>query len=439
VTPSPPLRRTGSPLPQAGQDVETAHVLPLAFFGAGQLWFLIGALGLVVIAPDLAAGQLSSPRVFAVTHAFTLGMVASVIFGASHQFVPAVMGVPIRRWWVAILGFLTFEAGVVTLVASLWRWNLAGQAVGWTVLLCGVGFASWNTLPARRKAKRNRDVGNSLSLGHSALGLVLLLAGARIGAGFGWWSVGRDTLLAAHFHLGVLGFGSLTIAGVGSRMLPAFLQAASAPEGSLTRFQRWASSGLILYVTGVLLQWRPLTTLGSIVMALAVGIHLRMMLGHFRTRRSALDASLGTILLAVSSYGVTLVLGLVLLGTQVTGGRIWAAYAFFAIVGWLCLMALGVMTRVVPRVATLLAAAHGARPKAATAVWSPSRWQWSSVVALAVGILGVGGGMVLGDASLVWGSALVFAAGAFLAAPPVLRGVSTGVATNFEGGGTPGR
>ena len=124
VTPSPPLRRTGSPLPQAGQDVETAHVLPLAFFGAGQLWFLIGALGLVVIAPDLAAGQLSSPRVFAVTHAFTLGMVASVIFGASHQFVPAVMGVPIRRWWVAILGFLTFEAGVVTLVARITSYNV---------------------------------------------------------------------------------------------------------------------------------------------------------------------------------------------------------------------------------------------------------------------------------------------------------------------------
>ena len=426
-------------LPQLGQEVETAHVLPLAFFGAGQLWFLISAVGLVIVVPDLAAGHLYSPRVFAVTHAFTLGMVASVIFGASHQFVPAVMGVPITRWWVATLGFLTFEAGVVILVFSLWVWNPTGQALGWLVLVCGVALASWNTLPARRKAKRNRDVGRSLSLGHSALGLVLLLAGARIGAGLGWWSLGRDTLLAAHFHLGVLGFGSLTIAGVGSRMLPAFLKAAAAPADSLSRFQWLASSGLVLYVTGVLARWHPLTISGSIIMALAVGSHIRVMLEYFRNRKSGLDASLGTILLAVINYSVALILGVVLLGTGISGGRIWAAYALFAIVGWLCMMALGVMLRVVPRVATLLAAEHGPRPASGDTAWSPRRWQWSSVAPLAAGLLGVAGGVLLGHAAMARSSAVLFALGVVLAAPPVLRGVRLGVATTLGGGDTPGK
>jgi hypothetical protein len=196
---------------------------------------------------------------------------------------------------------------------------------------------------------------------------------------------------------------------------------------------------LVLYVTGVLARWHPLTISGSIIMALAVGSHIRLMLEYFRNRKSGLDASLGTILLAVTNYGVALILGVVLLGTGISGGRIWAAYALFAIVGWLCMMALGVMLRVVPRVATLLAAEHGTRPGGGDTAWSPRRWQWSSVVPLAAGLLGVGGGVLLGHTAMARSSAVLFALGALLATPPVLRSIRLGVATTLGGGDTPGK
>ena len=51
-----------------------------------------------------------------------------------------------------------------------------------------------NLLPARRRAVRHRYVGALVSLAHSALGGVMLLAALRIGDGLGWWHVERVEL-----------------------------------------------------------------------------------------------------------------------------------------------------------------------------------------------------------------------------------------------------
>ena len=60
--------------------------LPGTHFLCGIGWLALGAAGLVVVAPLLAAGQFLAPRVIAVTHIFTLGVITGSIFGALYQF-----------------------------------------------------------------------------------------------------------------------------------------------------------------------------------------------------------------------------------------------------------------------------------------------------------------------------------------------------------------
>ena len=210
-------------LPQLGESPDSGPFwLPPAYFLAALIWLAGTAVGLLAVGPDLARGLVFQPRVFALTHALTLGVVGSTIFGALQQFIPAVLGVGPRHPRAAVAGFWLFQFGIAVLLVGFWRSRPAWQSLGWVLLIGGIGMASWNTLPALRRATRNHQVGLYVTLGHSALGFAALTAAIRIGDGLGWWHTGREGLLAAHLHLGALGFGTLTAVGFGSKMLPAF-------------------------------------------------------------------------------------------------------------------------------------------------------------------------------------------------------------------------
>lgn len=339
-------------LPQLGQEPEVpSALLPLAFFASAVGWLVAGSAGLVAVAPDLAAGVYQQPRVFAVTHMFTLGVIASAIFGALHQFVPAVLGVPIRHPRVAWWGFWLTQAGVALLVVSLWRWTPGWQWVAWVVLLAAVGCASMNTLPARRQAVRNRLVGLYISLGHSALGLAMLVAAVRIGDGLGWWHTAREGLLAVHVHLGAVGFGTLTAIGMTSRMLPAFLESDGTPDGALDWIGWVLAAGLVVHSAGMLAAVPVLTWFGAAGMLVSLLTHVGLLARYFRRRtRRALDPGLGFIAAACVGYLLAIVAGAGILAVGPRPGRAWIAYAVLGVVAWLVTLVIGVMHRVAPRI-----------------------------------------------------------------------------------------
>ena len=56
--------------------------LPGIHFGGAIAWLLLGGTGLCIVAPDLAAARFLTPRVAAVTHLYTLGVIVASVFGA---------------------------------------------------------------------------------------------------------------------------------------------------------------------------------------------------------------------------------------------------------------------------------------------------------------------------------------------------------------------
>ena len=388
--------------------------VPLAWLGCAIAWLTAGSAGLVLVSPELAAGSLYSPRVFAVTHAFTLGVVFSAILGALHQFIPVVLGVPIRHPRVAIWGFWLSQAGTVLLVYSLWSWRPSGQAVAWLVLFAAVGAASWTVLPARRRATHNRVVGGFVSLGHSALGVAMLIALARIGQGLGWWHVPRDGLLVAHLHLGLVGFGSMTAVGMASRMLPAFLKSTPDPQpSSLDRIGWLTAAGLLLLVTGSVAGLSLLILIGGGFTLLGVSIHLMVLLGYWRRRSVAkLDPALGFIGWAILWYAMAAALGGFMLFRRPLSGGIWIAYALAGVVGWLIHLIVGVLHRIGPRLVANLRAERG-RPVTASQARAELPWSrlsWASLAAISSGTAGLAVAAILGAPVVVrMGAGLVLA------------------------------
>lgn len=395
-------------------------------FLAALLWLLAGGAGLVVVAPELAAGNVLAPRVIAVTHAVTLGVLTTMIFGALYQFYPNALGVGARSIPVAHRTFWVLQAGIVTLVAGFWAWQPPLLLAGWALLFLAVGGMAWNLLPARRRATQGRLVGLYVSAGHSALGLAMALGLARIGEPLGWWTVSRTGLLAAHYHLAALGFVTLTIVGVGSRMVPMFLFAQQAPAWPVRLIGPLASVGLLVQAAGLVWSLPAPTVAGGLLVA-AAGLLLVVQLGlwlHHRAQRR-LDASGGHLVAAATFLVLTIAGGLGLLGS---GGpfnpRAWAAYGLVGIFGWMTVFTIGIAYRIAPFLSWLHlfgGLGRGAHaPPARALLHQPLAWV--TLAALTSGILTTAGGILAGNPPLARAGALLVAAGACGVAGQLGRG-----------------
>jgi hypothetical protein len=410
-------------LPQVGEPPAGPPLwLPLAFLAQAVLWLVLASGALVIVGPELAAGVIASPRVVATTHLFTLGVLGAATLGALHQFIPVVTGVGLRHPKAAVWSCGIHLAGVLQLIASMWWWSPRGQLVGWGLLFLAVGLGSWNILPARRQARQNGYVAAFVSLAHSALGLGMAIALVRIGDGLGWWATSRDGQLIAHLHLGWLGYGTLIAAGIGSKMLPAFLGLAEhADVQRAPPAYRWIgwliSVGLVALAAGAPFHLAWLTWPAVALLAGGVAVHLVVLVGYFRRRKAGpLDPSLVAIAAAVAAYALTWALGLVLALARPGAPKIWAAYGFLAVGGWLTLLIVGVMHRIGPRLMTNYLSRRGLGMTLAQRGGQllNVRLAWGSVSALGLGVAITAPGILLGSTVIVTTGTLTYLLGAVM-------------------------
>ncbi|HEX9167112.1 MAG TPA: hypothetical protein VF862_14460 [Gemmatimonadales bacterium] len=417
-------------LPQVGEPPAGPPLwLPLAFLAQAALWLWLGAIAMTVVASDLALGLTAMPRTFAATHLFTLGVLGAATLGALHQFVPVVTGVGLRHPRAAVWAFWAHGLGVATLVAAMWWWSPRGQLAGWTLLFLAVGLGSWNILPARRRARQNGYVAGFVSLAHSALGLGMLVALVRIGDGLGWWTTWREGQLLAHFHLGWIGYGTLTVAGIGSKMLPAFLGLAEhADSGAAPPVYRrlgWLLSiGLLALSVGAPFRMAWLTWSGAVLLAAGVATHLAVLTGYFLRRKPGpLDPSLAAIGGAVGCYAGAWLLGVGIALVRPAPPRLWTAYGLVAIAGWLTLIIVGVMHRIGPRLMTAFLARRGGGLTLAQRGGQvlDRRLAWGAVVGLTGGLVAETAGVLAGAGAVVRVGSVLYLIGASLMAAQTVR------------------
>ena len=396
--------------------------LPGTHYIGAVVWLLLGTAGLVLIAPRLAAGDFLAPQVLAVTHLFTLGVITGSIFGALYQFYPMSLGFGARSIRVGVAGAWLLHAGIVLLVSGLWLWLPGLQAAGWVALFLSIGCVAWNLLPHRRRMTQGRRVGEYVSAAHSLLGFALLIAGARIGASLGWWTLDRLGAIAAHFHLAAFGFAGLTAVGVGSRMLPMFLVAGQAPDWPARWIGPVATAGLVALAIGLMIDVPAAIWTGALLGVAGAALFVMLVVGYFRHRLvRRLEPAFGHVAAGFLFLALAMGTGLAQLLLPGFSARGWIVYAVLALLGWLVVFITGIWYRLFAFFIRLHF--HGregrkARPTAEL-ISRPVAWLSLALLAPGVGVLALG--TALGSAATVRTGAIAMLAAAALMAAQYAR------------------
>jgi len=382
--------------------------LPGTHFAGAIVWLILGGVGLVAIAPELAAAQFLSPRVLAVTHLYTLGVIVASIFGALYQFYPMSLGAAARSIRVGMVGAWSLHAGAALVVAGFGFWRPWLQAAGWCALFLAIGCVAWNLLGHRRRMSQGQRVGAYVSAAHSMLGFAFLLAGAKIGASLGWWAIDRLDMIAAHFHLAAFGFSGLTAVGVGSRMIPMFLVSGPPPDWPMRVIGPGIVGGLLALTGGLLFGFEPVVWLGALLGVGAAALFVISIARFFRRRLvRRLEPTFGHVLVGFGCLVLALALGVAQLVLPGMSARGWVMYGELTLLGWLIIFITGIWYRLF----TFLIWLHfygkpGAHVRpAAELVHHPTAWAALGLLALGVMLLvaGTAGMSPVSTRSGAWG------------------------------------
>ncbi|HEU4369377.1 MAG TPA: hypothetical protein VFV05_14235 [Methylomirabilota bacterium] len=333
----PPPGRSASPM------------LPLAYLATAAAAFVLAALALPGLAPELA-GHYYQPRILALTHTVTLGWITLTIMGASYQIVPIVLGQAIwserlARWQLGLTAI-----GVCGMVAHFFLAEWSGLVWAAGLVTLGVAAHLVNAGLAVRGLARWTFTPRLVALAHVGLGLTtlfgVLLSVDKLGTRVLPGSLFAN--LHAHAHLALLGWVLPMVIGVAARVYPMFLLARE-PAGWPGRAQLWGLAlGVPATVAGILGS-RVLLVAGALAVAAAVMAHLAWVLEMMRGRkRPTLDWGLRFVLTGALALVPATGLGLALALDLLAGPRVALAYAALALGGWASLTIAGMMLKIVP-------------------------------------------------------------------------------------------
>ena len=289
--------------------------LPGEHFTAALVFLVLGAVGLVVVAPDLAAGAYPLPSIVGVTHLFTLGWITTSIMGALYQFLPVALGEPIRSISAGHFTFLIYVPGVAAFVAGMVL-GVAPLMLGGAALL-GTGLLVFIVnLSATLLRPTARDITWWALAGADVFLAVTLALGLALAGNLHWGYLGaaRPIALGTHLHVALFGWVLLVIVGVAHRLLPMFLLSHGASERHAKVSVGLLAAGAATLTVGhhappIVSRWLPTLLLGGGLFALL----LQARAFYIHRHRPALDPGMRSAALALGVLAVALALAAVAL------------------------------------------------------------------------------------------------------------------------------
>jgi hypothetical protein len=330
----------------------TAIRLAGEHFAAATLYLVAGAIGLVWIAPDLAAGLYLSPRVAGVTHLVTLGWITMTIFGALYQLLPVALDAPLRWERLGHVSFAVFAPGVGIFAGGVAGGSLVVRHLGIALVAIGVLLTVGNVAATLRRAKRRDATWAAIALAitflTSTLGIgVILLHNLHTG----FLAAARVHVLAVHLHVAIIGWALMMIVGVSHRLLPMFLLAHGADMRWTRRSLSLLAAGVPVLAVGIIVQLTPVSWVGVALLELGLACFIRQAFAFYRVHvKRTLDIGMRFATTAIGFQVVSALLGVAVL---VAGGhgRIGTAYVTIGVLGGIVLFIVGFFYKIVPLLA----------------------------------------------------------------------------------------
>ena len=269
--------------------------IPLSFFAVAPLFLVLAAV-LLAFAGGNPFTDPHDPALRAATHCVTLGFITSVMFGATQQILPVLVGskMPASRL-VAIFSLLPLLIGTLSLCAGFILGKPALLNLAWPLL--GIAFLIFivASLVSLMRAAAHNDTRTAILLSVLSLAIaiimgVLLAHGYATGAGLPYFE-----MITAHVKLSLGGWVMLLIIGVSYQVVPMFQLTPGYPK--------WLSAVLAPAIFTVLLSsaallwvdpypYRIAGGLESLFWLLAIGFAAVTLRLQQQRRRRVADATL---------------------------------------------------------------------------------------------------------------------------------------------------
>lgn len=355
---------------------------------------------------------LYQPRVLAVAHALALGWISLAMTGVLYGYVPALTKQPLRWPWLGRLQAAAFIAGALGMITHFWIGHLGGMAWSAAVVFLSILLLLALLLPLLLRAPQYDatviGIGTALFSFLGVAGLGLLYAINNVGLSVG---VGLLSNIAAHAHLAVLGWVTLTICALSYRMIAAF----TLPEVLFPRpaRQQVLSLSVIAPLLGIALLAHsalvvPLAAAAAASLVWYVFIILRLL----RTRRKPLDWSMRHVQAAMVHLCTAIICGLAFVFEvdveSAVGTHLAVAYGVLALLGWASNFIIGVGSRLSPG----LSAVQGVAMRASFSVRIQALVFWAfnlGVAGMVLAALGNSRALLLGATGLTLVATLLFA------------------------------
>jgi hypothetical protein len=400
----------GRPRPGSGPS----PLVPLGYLVCAAAAFLVAALGVAWLAPELA-GHYYHPRLLSLTHTVTLGWVTLAIMGASYQLIPIVLERPIwserlARWQLAILAI-----AVPGMVAHFYLGTWPGLAAAAGLLGVGIAFHLGNVGMSLRGFTQWTFTARLVVVGYGGLALTTLF-GLALAVNRLWPLLPGEFFptLHAHVQLALLGWVAPMILAVAARVYPMFFLA-PAPRRAHHLLQLWGlgagGPAVVLGLLGV----PGLLGVGALAVAVAAGSHAAWVWEMARARkRPGLDWGLRFVLTASTFLVPAAALGVAMAADHLAGPRAALAYAVVVIGGWISLTIAGMMLKIVPFLVWYRAYSPraGREPVPTLAQLSWPRAEGLAYALLTGGVALLAATVFVGEATWIRGAGVVLALGA---------------------------
>ncbi len=202
--------------------------VPLRFFLTAPAFALLASILLFLAGPQAFASRWTS-YTLALTHLFTLGVLANAMAGALMQILPVATGISVLAPRLtsaivhAMLTFGTLLLAAAFLLAAPPLFKLASCALllafVWLLAACAGGF--WRHRNTAAKGAEDVLLAGRLALVSLFVAVVL---GATLAAGFAWPGLRLSMVLLTNIHAGwgLLGWVGLLLAGMAYQVIPIF-------------------------------------------------------------------------------------------------------------------------------------------------------------------------------------------------------------------------
>lgn len=181
------------------------------------------------------------PSLIALTHCMTLGWGAMLIFGAGHQMLPVILNANLYSISLLKINFSGALTGVTLLIIGFYRFDMGGTTIAGSILFLISSVIFYINILMTYIKSNSKNIQGIFILCSLFWLIITCTLGVLQVINFNHFILPVDSfrLLNTHAHLGLIGFLSMAIIGVTSKLLPMF---------TLSKYQNDALMRLLLVV-----------------------------------------------------------------------------------------------------------------------------------------------------------------------------------------------